>query len=108
MLDSSELTIFDCWNDCCGAGLRRVFRGAGDWRGKTVQGTDVRLGFHFGLFQALMPIIGWGIGSGAVRWVREWDHWLASGIVLLIAVHTLVEAMRLTGTPKIDFSVGGI
>ena len=108
MLDSSELTniwIVGMIAVALGCDAFSVALGIG--AGKPFKGQTFRLGFHFGLFQALMPIIGWGIGSGAVRWVREWDHWLASGIVLLIAVHTLVEAMRSNRErPKIDFSRG--
>ncbi len=33
---------------------------------KTVTGHQLfRLSFHFGLFQALMPVLGWLAGSGA-------------------------------------------
>lgn len=30
----------------------------------------------FGGFQALMPLIGWAIGSRVGRYVEAWDHWL--------------------------------
>ena len=28
-----------------------------------------RLGFHFGLFQALMPVVGWLAGQTIIQWV---------------------------------------
>ena len=43
-----------------------------------------RLSFHFGLFQFLMPIIGWGLGSTLVGHVSAFDHWVA--FALLAAV----------------------
>ena len=43
-----------------------------------------RLGFHFGLFQALMPILGWLAGSRLASLIGRWDHWLA--FVLLAAL----------------------
>lgn len=60
--------------------------------GKRFHGQSFRLGFHFGLFQTLMPLIGWTIGKAAIDWVRSWDHWLASGVVLVVAIHILVQA----------------
>ena len=35
-----------------------------------------RLAFHFGLFQALMPLLGALFGTVLLRWVRNWDHWV--------------------------------
>lgn len=36
-----------------------------------------RLAFHFGLFQFLMPIIGWLIGISFVSYFSHIDHWIA-------------------------------
>ncbi len=36
-----------------------------------------RFGFHFGLFQALMPIIGWLAGVSLREQIEAFDHWLA-------------------------------
>lgn len=36
-----------------------------------------RLAFHFGLFQFLMPLLGWGLGTGLAHWIARYDHWLA-------------------------------
>jgi manganese efflux pump family protein len=36
-----------------------------------------RLSFHFGLFQALMPLIGWSAGKAMYRYISEFDHWVA-------------------------------
>lgn len=35
-----------------------------------------RLSFHFGLFQFLMPIIGWFLGSSIQKYIEDYDHWL--------------------------------
>ena len=37
----------------------------------------VRLSFHFGLFQFLMPVLGWLAGIEVARWVESYDHWIA-------------------------------
>ncbi len=51
-----------------------------------------RLGFHFGLFQALMPVIGWLVGLTVIQWVSAWDHWIAFFLLALIGGRMIVEA----------------
>jgi len=43
-----------------------------------------RMPFHFGLFQALMPVIGWAAGKAVHRYVSEFDHWVAFGLLAFI------------------------
>ncbi|MEZ4388571.1 MAG: manganese efflux pump MntP family protein [Candidatus Krumholzibacteriia bacterium] len=43
-----------------------------------------RLSFHFGLFQALMPLIGWLMGRLVAERVAAVDHWVAFAILGLI------------------------
>ncbi len=43
-----------------------------------------RIAFHFGLFQALMPIIGWSVGSSLAKYLQTVDHWIA--FVLLAGI----------------------
>ena len=52
-----------------------------------------RLGFHFGLFQALMPVIGWLAGQTVVRFVSAWDHWIAFALLVLIGGRMIHAAM---------------
>lgn len=59
-----------------------------------------RLGFHFGLFQALMPIIGWLAGQTVMQWVETWDHWIAFGLLALIGGRMIYEAY--SGEEKSD------
>lgn len=40
-----------------------------------------RIGFHFGLFQAIMPILGWLAGSRLVDRIGDYDHWVAFGLL---------------------------
>jgi len=61
---------------------------------KRYPGQAFRLSFHFGLFQALMPVVGWWLGRQVVEWVQAWDHWLASGILLVIGLHMLWESFQ--------------
>ncbi len=40
-----------------------------------------RLSFHFGLFQFLMPVIGWFLGVGVSSLIASFDHWIAFGLL---------------------------
>ncbi len=46
----------------------------------------------FGGFQALMPLLGWLLGSRFGRFVEAWDHWLAFGLLGAIGVKMMLEA----------------
>ena len=51
-----------------------------------------RLGFHFGLFQALMPVIGWLAGLAVQQQVAAWDHWIAFVLLAFVGGKMLKEA----------------
>ncbi len=40
-----------------------------------------RLAFHFGLFQFLMPVIGYLAGMAVERYIEGYDHWLAFALL---------------------------
>jgi putative Mn2+ efflux pump MntP len=48
-----------------------------------------RLSFHFGLFQALMPILGWLIGSRIAALIAPVDHWIALGLLAFIGIRMI-------------------
>lgn len=52
-----------------------------------------RLAFHFGLFQALMPVIGWALGFMAAEHIRAYDHWIAFGLLLFVGGRAIWEAV---------------
>lgn len=54
--------------------------------------SSVRLSFHFGLFQALMPILGWALGSSIQEYIQQWDHWVAFGLLTIIGGKALIGA----------------
>lgn len=43
-----------------------------------------RLSFHFGLFQAIMPVIGWYAGIHIAALISAVDHWVAFGLLLFV------------------------
>ena len=52
-----------------------------------------RLAFHFGLFQALMPIIGWLAGMTVQSFVAAWSPWLAFALLLFVGGRMVHEAL---------------
>lgn len=52
-----------------------------------------RLSWHFGLFQAMMPVIGWGVGASVQTYMADYDHWLAFVLLALVGGNMLREAV---------------
>ena len=48
-----------------------------------------RMAFHFGLFQALMPILGWAAGRSLGATISGWDHWVAFGLLTFIGAKAI-------------------
>ena len=63
-----------------------------------------RLAFHFGLFQAMMNIIGWGAGLTIRNLLESVDHWLAFALLALVAVKMIKDSIagREEEAQKID------
>lgn len=48
---------------------------------------------YFGGFQALMPFLGWKLGSTFARYIRNIDHWIAFFLLALIGGNMIREAI---------------
>jgi putative Mn2+ efflux pump MntP len=53
-----------------------------------------RLAFHFGLFQAMMPVVGWFAGRGLREYIESWDHWVACALLTLIGGKAIYDVIR--------------
>jgi manganese efflux pump family protein len=53
-----------------------------------------RIALIFALFQAFMPVAGWFVGSQVRDLVMAYDHWLAFGLLALIGVKMIIEALK--------------
>ena len=53
-----------------------------------------RLAFHFGLFQAIMPVIGWLAGRTVHAFVAAWSHWIAFALLACIGGRMAYEALK--------------
>ena len=52
----------------------------------------LRTAFLFGLFQALMPLIGWAAISSFSHYVEDYDHWLAFALLVFLGVKMIIES----------------
>lgn len=53
-----------------------------------------RFAYHFGLFQAIMPVIGWLAGYRAQTYIEPWDHWVAAGLLFYVGGKAIRAALR--------------
>ena len=75
-----------------------VAAGLPDWTARHT----FRLAWHFGLFQAMMPIIGWFGGSALLPFMGAIDHWIAFALLALLGLRMIWQA-RHPEDPSKDF-----
>jgi putative Mn2+ efflux pump MntP len=68
--------------------------------GKVSGRQTFRLSWHFGLFQFLMPVIGWLAGLSVERYISGYDHWLAFALLGFIGGKMIYEAVRGGGAER--------
>lgn len=68
---------------CKGLAMRKV-----KWKQAAV------IGVFFGGFQALMPFLGWLLGSQFEQYIKSIDHWIAFILLGIIGGKMLVEAVK--------------
>jgi len=75
---------------------------------KTVSPAQVlRTALVFGVFQAIMPILGWLAGLTVVDFIAEYDHWIAFALLVLVGGRMIWETFRSTDDLKrVDISRG--
>lgn len=57
-------------------------------------GIMLRLAFFFGLFQALMPLIGWLLTSFLQKEIEAYDHWVAFGMLAFIGGKMIRDSFK--------------
>lgn len=53
----------------------------------------LRVSLSFGLFQFVMPIVGWLAGQAAMDYIKAYDHWVAFGLLVGIGAKMLVGSL---------------
>lgn len=52
------------------------------------------IALFFGGFQALMPLIGWLLGSRFSSLIESYDHWIAFILLAIIGINMIVESFK--------------
>lgn len=68
---------------CKGLGMKRM-----NWK------NGIIIALFFGVFQAVMPFIGWALGRQFEQYITAIDHWIAFGLLLIIGGKMIWEAVR--------------
>ena len=58
------------------------------------------IALFFGVFQALMPLIGWLICSRFEKYIEQYDHWIAFGLLLFAGAKMIIDAIRERNNPE--------
>lgn len=68
---------------CKGLGMKKL-----NWRHAAV------IALFFGVFQAVMPLIGWFLGSRFEAYISDYDHWIAFTLLVVIGGKMMYDALR--------------
>jgi len=50
------------------------------------------IAFFFGLFQGMMPLIGWFSASRFYHLIEKFDHWIAFGLLFILGIRMIKES----------------
>jgi len=56
-----------------------------------------RLAYHFGLFQFLLPVIGWLAGTTIEPYIAAFDHWIAFGLLAFVGTRMIRSGLDSSG-----------
>jgi putative Mn2+ efflux pump MntP len=65
---------------------------SGASRRLTSKRATFRLSFHFGLFQFMMPVLGWFMGLKIAPLFGTFDHWIAAGLLVFVGIRMIRAA----------------
>ena len=78
---------------CKGLGMRRI-----NYRHTFI------IALFFGGFQALMPFLGWLLGSRFAQYITRYDHWIAFVLLLFIGGKMVWDTLHEDGKEEEEFS----
>ena len=64
-----------------------------------------RVSFSFGIFQALMPVLGWLAGRTVVEYIADYDHWVAFVLLAVVSFRMFREAFRSKGSGEKEVDI---
>ncbi len=64
-------------------------------------GHALRIALFFGVFQAIMPVIGWLAGVSVRGVIASFDHWVAFGLLAFVGGKMIYEAVKPDDSRKV-------
>lgn len=65
----------------------------------------LKIAIILAVFQGLMPIVGWLLGSGFKNIVESFDHWIAFVLLFGIGGKMIFEGLKAKDSPEAGFNV---
>lgn len=62
----------------------------------------LKIALAFGIFQAIMPLIGWITGLAFRELIIQIDHWIAFGLLVILGIKMIREAYEESETAKFN------
>ncbi len=67
-------------------------------KGMTIRNAKIKLAFKialfFGIFQGIMPLIGWSIGISFESYIKAYDHWIALILLSFLGFKMIFESIK--------------
>ncbi|MBU4486809.1 MAG: manganese efflux pump MntP family protein [Candidatus Delongbacteria bacterium] len=68
-----------------------------------------KISFFFGIFQGIMPVIGWFAGFLFLSYIKSFDHWIAMGLLSFIGIKMIIESRKAEDCKTFNyFSTGSL
>jgi putative Mn2+ efflux pump MntP len=61
----------------------------------------LKIAIFFGVFQAIMPVVGWLAGLGLRELIAQVDHWIAFGLLFLIGCRMIYESTKASSERRV-------
>jgi len=66
----------------------------------------LKVALSFGLFQAVMPVLGWLAGTTIVGYIGQYDHWVAFGLLAFVGGRMVYESFHHEGEAARKTDIG--
>jgi len=64
----------------------------------------LKIAFFFGLFQGMMPVMGWFLGVSILDVISGFDHWIAFGLLTFIGLRMMYESTTVKSKKMVSSS----
>lgn len=61
----------------------------------------IRCGIYFGIFQGIMPFLGWLLGIRFTKYIQSIDHWIAFVLLTLIGLKMIIDGFNNDNEKKV-------